>query len=47
MKKLLVLGAGTAGTMVANRLVRTLEMDHGGSPRWTRTQCIITNRVIC
>ena len=27
MKKLLVLGAGTAGTMVANRLVRTLEMD--------------------
>jgi sulfide:quinone oxidoreductase len=27
MKKLVVLGAGTAGTMVANRLVRTLEMD--------------------
>ena len=27
MKKLAVLGAGTAGTMVANRLVRTLEMD--------------------
>ncbi|MGD0006846.1 MAG: FAD/NAD(P)-binding oxidoreductase [Anaerolineaceae bacterium] len=26
MKKLVVLGAGTAGTMVANRLVRTLEM---------------------
>ena len=27
MKKLVVLGAGTAGTMVANRLVRMLEMD--------------------
>jgi sulfide:quinone oxidoreductase len=27
MKKLVVLGAGTAGTMVANRLVKTLEMD--------------------
>jgi sulfide:quinone oxidoreductase len=27
MKKLVVLGAGTAGTMVANRLVHTLEMD--------------------
>ena len=27
MKKLVVLGAGTAGTMVTNRLVRTLEMD--------------------
>ncbi len=27
MKKLLILGAGTAGTMVANRLVRMLDMD--------------------
>ncbi len=27
MKKLVILGAGTAGTMVANRLVRTLKMD--------------------
>jgi sulfide:quinone oxidoreductase len=27
MKKLVVLGAGTAGTMVANRLVHTLELD--------------------
>lgn len=28
MKKLLILGAGTAGTMVANRLTRMLDMDH-------------------
>jgi sulfide:quinone oxidoreductase len=27
MKRLLILGAGTAGTMVANRLVHTLDMD--------------------
>ena len=27
MKKLLILGAGTAGTMVANRLNRLLDMD--------------------
>ena len=27
MKKLLILGAGTAGTMVANRLSRMLDMD--------------------
>ena len=27
MKKLVILGAGTAGTMVANRLVRMLKMD--------------------
>lgn len=27
MKKLVILGAGTAGTMVANRMVRTLKMD--------------------
>ena len=27
MKKLLILGAGTAGTMVANRLSRLLELD--------------------
>ena len=27
MKKLLILGAGTAGTMVANRLARTLDRD--------------------
>ncbi len=28
MKKLVILGAGTAGTMAANRLVRLLDMDH-------------------
>ena len=27
MKKLVILGAGTAGTMVANRLARLLDMD--------------------
>ena len=47
MQRLVILGGGTAGTIMANKLANALIPTSGKSRLLIQTRRIITNRVFC